>query len=214
MKVALTPEDLIKFEEEVCKNFSEKKIRAPIHLDNGNEEQLIEIFEKFVDEDDWILGSWRQHYKCLLKGVPPEKLMQAILEGKSISLCFPQYNVISSAIVGGILPIAVGIGMGIKKAKGTNKVVCFLGEMSSETGMAHECIKYSTAHKLPLLWVVEDNGKSVCTPTLPVWGLNKLTYAPEYFSHPKEVCPVRENVLYYRYESKYPHAGGTERVQF
>lgn len=214
MKVSLTSEDLIKFEEEVCKHFADKKIRAPIHLDNGNEEQLIKVFSRCIDECDWVMGSWRQHYKCLLKGVPPNELMEAIFEGKSISLCFPQYNVISSAIVGGILPIAVGTAMGIKKQGGTNKVVCFLGEMTSESGVFHETLKYSLNHDLPILFVIEDNGKSVCTPTLTVWNQKKLTYGPEFIDDFKEVYCINPKTIYYKYSSKYPHAGGLTRVQF
>jgi len=228
MKVDLTAADLIAFEDEVCKHFADKKIRAPVHLDNGNEEQLSLIFQHRVDEDDWICGSWRQHYKCLLKGVPKEELMQAILEGKSISLCFPKYKIISSAIVGGILPVAVGIALGIKRKGGTNKVVCFMGEMTSETGAAHECIKYSQNHDLPILFVVEDNGKSVCTPTLPVWNMQKLTYGNDC-QHPIVSALIKEKegmlkgsgiywvspkVLYYKYKSKYPHAGGGQRINF
>lgn len=215
MKVNLTPEDLIKFEEDVCKHFADKKIHAPVHLDNGNELQLIRIFQDFIQEDDWIFGSWRQHYKCLLKGVPPEKIMESILEGKSISLCFPEYKIFSSAIVGGVLPIAVGAAMGIKRKGGTNKVVCFMGEMSSETGAAHECIKYSVNHELPILWVLEDNGKSVCTPTLPVWNMKKLTYAPDEHLDPfGYTYMMNYNLVYYKYESKFPHAGTGARINF
>ncbi len=150
-----------------------------MHLDNGNEESLIKIFREHVGEEDWIVGSWRQHYKCLLKGVPQDQLKAAILDGKSISLCFPKHRVISSAIVGGVLPIAVGIALGIQRQALAHKVVCFMGEMTSETGIAHECIKYATNCHLPILFVIEDNEKSVCTPTLETWRMTRLTYAPE-----------------------------------
>lgn len=216
MKVTLTPQDLIAFEEKVCELFAQKKIRAPIHLYDGNEGHHIHIFENYVDEFDWVMCSWRSHYQCLLKGVPQEMLLQSIMEGKSISLCFPEYEIVSSAIVGGILPIAVGVAMGIKRQGGTNKVVCFMGEMTSETGIAHECIKYSINHNLPILFVLEDNGKSVCTPTLPVWNMKKLTYAPthEEMVDDKNVYVMNSHVLYYKYESRFPHAGGLTRVQF
>lgn len=213
MKVTLTPEDLIAFEDEVCKHFADRKIRAPVHLDNGNEEQLIHVFSYLVDESDWVMGSWRQHYKCLLKGVPQEKLMEAIIEGKSISLCFPEYNVISSAIVGGILPIAVGTAMGIKRQGGTNKVVCFLGEMTSESGAFHEALKYSLNHDLPIVFVIECNHKSVCTPTLPVWNMEDYTYRGKK-SLGGKVFSFNEKVLWYDYESKFPHAGTGSRIQF
>jgi TPP-dependent pyruvate/acetoin dehydrogenase alpha subunit len=211
MNVTLTPADLISFEEEVCKRFTNKEIRSPFHLDSDNENQLIEIFENYVDEDNYVVGSWRQHFKCLLKGVPPEKLMEAIIKGVSITLCFPEYKVISSSIVGGSISLALGIALGLKGSG--NKVVCFLGETTSETGIFHECLKYSTNHELPILWVIEDNGLSVCTPTREVWAMEKLTYEPENYKD-KSVVKIKENLLYYKYKSKYPHSGGLERIQF
>ena len=51
-----------------------------------------------------------------------------------------------------------------------------MGEMTSETGIAHECIKYSRNKKLPIHFIVEDNGKSVCTDTRKTWSQKKLTY--------------------------------------
>lgn len=213
MNVTLSAHDLIRFEDDVCTWFANKKIRAPVHLDNGNEEALIAVFRDYVDADDWVVGSWRQHYKCLLKGVPPEVLKQAILDGKSISLCFPQYRILSSAIVGGVLPIAVGLALAIQRQQLRHKVVCFMGEMTSETGIAHECIKYARNFRLPLLFVLEDNEKSVCTTTLEAWGMDRLTYAPH--GNPA-VGPVKvqDNVIYYRYQSKYPHAGTGQRINF
>ena len=213
MNTTLTPEELVAFEDDIIDCFNKKMIRAPIHIDDGNEHQLVEVFAKHVNEDDWVMGSWRTHFKCLLKGVPPSVLKAAILEGRSIGLCFPEYKVISSAIVTGILPIALGTAMGIKRHGGDNKVVCFLGEMTSETGIFHECQKYATNHGLPILFVIEDNGKSVCTLTRDVWNQQRLTYEPKDYQE-KSVCKVRDNVLYFKYQSRYPHAGGLSRIQF
>lgn len=202
-KKVWTPEELIDFENQIAELFNAAKIRSPVHLYYGNEEKIIEVFRE-VQEDDWVMCSWRSHYQCLLKGVPPEKLKEEIVAGRSISLCFPDQRVVSSALVGGILPIAVGIAMGIKRSGGKNRVHCFMGDMTSETGIAHECIKYATNHKLPIRFIVEDNGKSVCTDTREAWQQNKLTY--EDGKHPL--------VVYYKYQSKYPHAGAGTRVQF
>lgn len=202
-KKTWTPEELIAFEEEVAALFNTAKIKAPVHLYYGNEEKIIEVFHEVKDED-WIMCSWRSHYQCLLKGVPPKKVKDEILAGRSISLCFPEQRVVSSAIVGGILPIAVGVAMGIKRNGGKNRVHCFMGDMTAETGMAHECIKYATNHDLPIRFIIEDNGKSVCTDTREAWGQKKLTY--EDGKHPL--------VVYYTYQTKYPHAGAGVRVQF
>lgn len=213
MIVTLTPDDLIKFEETCCDYFKEKKVHGPIHLYDNCEKEMIEVYEKYVNDEDYVCCSWRSHYQCLLKGVPQEEMLKSICEGKSISLCFPNQKVISSGIVGGILPIAVGIAMGIKRQNKTNKVVCHVGDMTSESGIFHECLKYSTNHELPILWVVENNKKSVCTPTRDVWNLKKFTFEPENYQG--GLVQVLPNVLYFEYTSKYPHAGGNfGRIQF
>jgi pyruvate dehydrogenase E1 component alpha subunit len=199
----MTAQDLINFETEIADAFNQAQVRAPVHLYSGNEEQMIEIFRN-IGAEDWVLCSWRSHYQCLLKGVPRERLKREIFEGRSISLCFPEYRVLSSAIVTGVLPIAVGIALAIKRARGTNTVFCFMGEMTAETGVAHECIKYSENYDLPIRFIIEDNGKSVCTDTRAAWNQPILTY--EGIRNPR--------ILYYKYQSKYPHAGAGKRVQF
>src|SRR5205814_1367939 len=103
-------------------------------------------------------------------------LKQEIMEGRSISLCFPEQRIVSSAIVGGVLPIAVGIALSIKKNGESNRVFCFMGEMTAETGIAYECVKYSRNHALPIHFIVEDNGKSVCTDTRSAWGQSRLSF--------------------------------------
>ena len=194
---------LIEFEDEVAKRFNAALIRAPIHLYSNNEKEMIKVFES-INLDDWVFCSWRSHYQCLLKGVPEEEVMAEIMAGKSISLCFPKYKIYSSAIVGGVLPIAVGAAMSIKIAKGTERVHCFLGEMTAETGIAHESIKYSKRHELPIRFIIEDNGKSVVTNTREVWNAENLLYDDSE-------DPM---IVHYRYQNKYPHAGAGTRVQF
>jgi len=196
-------EELIKFEEEIAELFNGGNIFAPVHLYNGNEDQIINVFKK-VRSQDWVFCSWRSHYQCLLKGVPPDEIKREILAGRSISLCFPKYRIYSSALVGGALPIAVGTAMAEKRKKEDSIVYCFMGDMTSETGIAHECIKFSCNHQLPIHFIIEDNSKSVCTDTRETWNCNTLSY--ESKSDPM--------ITYYRYETKYPHAGAGTRVQF
>lgn len=198
--------DLIKFEKEMATRFDNAEIKAPVHLYHGNEEQMIEVFRKHkIGPEDWVLGSWRSHYQCLLKGVPEDELTRAILQGRSISLCFAKQRVLCSGIVTGVLPISVGIALDIKRKGGKNKVYCWMGDMTSETGVAHESIKYARNHKLPIHFIIEDNGKSVCTNTRDTWGMDKLTH--EGISD--------EYVTYYQYPmEKWPHAGAGKRVQF
>lgn len=198
-----TAPELIAFEEDIAAEFNAARIRAPVHLYSGNEAAMLDIFQR-IRPEDWVLCSWRSHYQCLLKGVPPAVVKSEIMAGRSIALCFPEYRVLSSAIVTGVLPIAVGLALSIQRRKASNMVYCFLGDMTSETGAAHECIKYSENHDLPVHFVVEDNGKSVCTDTRATWKQDRLTYEG-----------VRNHrVTYYRYETRYPHAGAGQRVQF
>jgi len=200
-----TKQDLIDFENEIAEAFNRAQIRAPVHLYSNNEAEMLRLFRDLdIGPEDWVLCSWRSHYQCLLKGVPRDLVKSEILAGRSISLCFPEYRIFSSAIVTGVLPIAVGVAMSIRRAGGKNKVFCFMGEMTSETGVAHECIKYSRNHELPIHFIVEDNGKSVCTDTRSAWNQEVLTYEGQRDSR----------ITYYRYESHYPHAGAGQRVQF
>lgn len=166
-------EDLIAFEDRMAALFEAGRIKAPLHLAGGNETQLIEYFDEHVRREDWVLCGWRSHYHCLLKHVPAEDVEAAILEGRSIALCFPRYRVLCSAIVGGIAPIAMGIAWAIKRRGGSERVHCFVGDMTAETGIVHESEKYA-ADRLPVDIIVEGNGISVCTDTLEAWG----GYAP------------------------------------
>jgi TPP-dependent pyruvate/acetoin dehydrogenase alpha subunit len=204
----MTKEDLIAFEEDIAQSFNNKEIRAPIHLYNGNEDEMLKVFST-IQKEDWVFCSWRSHYQCLLKGVPPTELKQAIKEGKSISLCFPQYRIFSSAIVTGVIPIALGTALAIKRVRGENRVHCFVGEMTSETGSFNECLKYAVAQQLPIRFIVEDNGKSVCTDTRKTWNTPVL-----FAERSKNLGLLQDYLYYYRYETKWPHAGSGSRIQF
>lgn len=195
--------DLIKFEDKVAETFNQGKIKAPVHLYSGNEEQIIGVFED-INEEDWVFCSWRSHYQCLLKGVPEEILFQAIVEGRSIALNFPDYKIFSSAIVGGQIPLALGVALSIKIKKSNERVFCFMGDMTSETGIAQSAFNYALNFELPITFIIEDNNLSVCTDTRQIWGTNDLRY--EIYKNPK--------VVSYKYSNKYPHAGAGKRVQF
>ena len=198
-----TKNNLIKFEDEIANLFNNGKIKAPVHLYYGNEVELIKIF-KNIKNKDWVFCSWRSHYQCLLKGVPSKDVKKEIISGKSISLCFPKYNIYSSAIVGGVIPIALGVALGLKKKNSDAVVYCFVGDMTSETGIMHESLKYAMNFNLPIKFIIEDNNLSVCTNPRKAWNLKKLTNQNK----------SSKFVLYYKYNSKYPHAGAGKRVQF
>ncbi len=195
---------LIEFEEDIARRFNNAEIPYPIHLSGGNEQALINIFEDFK-QGDWVFNSWRSHYHALLAGVPPEKVRAAILAGRSMTLCWPEHNFFCSAIVGGVIPIALGVAWQIKRCGGNEKVFLFMGDMTACTGIAHECSNYAMGHDLPLKIVVEDNGKSVCTDTASVWGKESVMWGGD-----KPFISAE----YYRWNLPWPHSGAGKRIQF
>ena len=108
--------DLIKFELEIKKLYEDGKIRAPIHLSGNNEDKLIAIFKK-IKKTDWVFSTWRNHYHALLKGIPKEWLKKEIVAGRSMGINNKKYRFYSSAIVGGIIPIAMGVAKALKLKK-------------------------------------------------------------------------------------------------
>lgn len=203
---------LIQFEKEVGDLFNIGKIKAPIHLYSGNEDCIMEVFKEVDIENDWVCCTWRNHYQALLKGIPQDLIKEKILEGKSMVMNLPEYKFICSSIVGGIPSIAAGIAFAIKLQNKSNRVWCWVGDMSAETGAFHEAYKYSLNHDLPITFVVEDNRKSVCTPTPNIWGRETPYYLNEEY---KGGVLKQKNLYYYQYSNeKYPHAGAGVRVQF
>ena len=183
-------EELIKFEEEIKDIFLEKKIKSPVHLTGGNEDSLISIYED-IKKDDWVFSTHRSHYHALLKGIDKGWLKKEILQNRSIHINNKENKFFTSAIMGGILPIATGVAMALKRKESKNKVWAFVGDMSAEMGIFYECTKYAGRNDLPIVFVVEDNGLSVNTPTQEVWGKSK--------SKPK--------IIKYKYKRIYPHQG-------
>ena len=193
-----TKATLIEFENLIVKHWEDAKIRGPIHLSNGNEEQLIEIFKR-IKTSDWVFSTWRSHYHALLKGICPVWIEEEILKGKSITLCNIDEKFYSSAIVGGTLSIALGVAMGIKEKGLDEKVFVFIGDMSFESGIFYEVHKYARNFDLPIVFIVEDNAVSTYTPTEATWNLKR---------------DVPNDVIHYSYKSKYPHYGSGKWIVF
>lgn len=198
-----TPERLRAFEDRVAEAFKARQIHAPVHLSGGNETQVIEAF-KHVRDQDWVFSTWRSHYHALLKGVPDDRLYQAIIEGRSMYYQDAEHKFVSSAIVGGILPIAVGVALAAKRRGFDETVWCFIGDMAASTGIAMEALRYAAGHDLPLRVVIEDNGLSTNTPTVDVWGKSaKALLQTQY--------PM---VIRYQYTRTVPHVGIGSWVTF
>src|SRR4051794_26734773 len=133
----MTKQELIAFEKEIADIYCAGKVRAPIHLSDGNEDQLIEIFET-IRRSDWVFSTWRSHYHALLHGIPKDRLREKILRGDSITIMDADYRFFATAMVGGNLPIATGVAMAEKRLGSGRHVWAFVGDMGAMTGGFHE----------------------------------------------------------------------------
>ena len=190
---------LIGFEKKMADHWEAGRVRGPIHLSGGNEEELIEVF-KYVKPTDWVFSTWRSHYHALLHGVPSEWLEEEILAGRSITIVNKEHHFYSSAIVGAIIPIATGVALSNKRDGNNDKVWCFVGDMAFETGGFMEMHKYAQRYDLPIKFVVEDNGVSTNTPTDKTW--NGIKTEPS------------NDIIWYDYKKVWPHYGTGKWVIF
>lgn len=178
----MTPADLISFEADIAAEFDAGKIAAPVHLSGGNEAQLIDIFRD-VRPEDWVCSTHRSHYHALLKGIPPSEVKRQIMAGRSMFISSVEHRFLSSAIVGGMLPIACGL------AYAGERVWCFVGDMCGSIGAFEDALKYAIGHNLSVRFVIEDNFLSTNTPTRGTWGFG---------------CES-DIVQEYNYDRTYPH---------
>lgn len=189
----LTAKELIEFETDVARSFAAAEIHSPVHFSGGNEAALIDLFAS-IEREHYVLSTWRNHYHALLHGVPPEKLKRDILAGHSMNLNYPEHKFLTSAIVGGTLPIACGL------AAGGQRVWCFVGDMAASIGAFYDAVHYADGHDLPVTFIVEDNGLATNTPTKATWGGQHATGS--------------KRVKSYRYTRTYPHVGLDKKVVF
>lgn len=190
--------DLIDFEKKIVVEYNEGRIPYPVHLSSGTETFLINIFKK-IKKEDWVFTNWRSHYHLLLKTQDKNLSYNLIKRGSSMYPCSKKHKIFGSAIVGGIIPIALGVALSMKLRKKKTKVWVFIGDMTFETGTFEESYKYAINHKLPIKWVVEDNDLSTNTPTSQVWVKKRK---------------LGKNIFYKKYKRKFPHHGTGKYVLF
>jgi TPP-dependent pyruvate/acetoin dehydrogenase alpha subunit len=194
-----TKDDLINFEKLIAEHWESGKIKGPVHLSGGNEEELIEIGKR-ISKNDWVFSTWRSHYHALIKGISKDWLEEEILAGRSITIINKEHKFYSSAIVGAIIPIAIGVSISNKRYNINERVWCFIGDMAFETGQFYEMHKYAKNFDLPITFIVEDNGVSTNTPTDITWNGIKRD--------------IPTDVIWYSYKKQWPHYGTGKWVVF
>ena len=195
-------QELRDFEKEIATLFEQGKIRCPIHLSSGNEYKLIEIFKQIYSWD-YVFSTHRNHLHYLLHTDDVEGLRAKILLGDSMHTCSPKEYFYSSSIVAGCVAIAAGVAYALKLQGSKRKVYCFVGDGACDEGFFWEALRYAYTQDLPIIYVIENNNRSVATNIITRWGADTLNNLKD---HPK--------TIYYEYISQYPHAGIDKYVQF
>ena len=194
-----TKEELTEFENKIGNLYLDNKLPFLFHLSGGNEQQLIDIFEN-INEGDYVISNHRSHYHALLHGIPPDKLEEKILNGQSMFIYDRNRNFFCSSIIGGTPAIAAGIAWALKRKGSSQKVWCFVGDGTEDSGHLYEAIRYVDGWELPCTFVIENNNRSVETSNEERWGKTG-----DYIWNSK--C-----VLKYYYNITYPHARRTGKI--
>jgi pyruvate dehydrogenase E1 component alpha subunit len=193
MRKKWTPEELISFEDRIGELYLDNKLPFLFHLSGGNENQLIDIFEN-IKEGDYVISNHRSHYHALLHGIPPETVEDRILNGRSMFIYDRERNFFCSAIIGGTPAIAAGIAWALKRKGSSQRVWCFIGDGTEDSGHTYEAVRYVDGFDLPCTFVIENNNRSVESTNDERWG---KTADYQWNS---------SSVIKYHYDITYPHA--------
>ncbi len=160
-------------EEEIARRYPEGKMRCPTHLSVGQEGVAVAAGAA-LRQDDMVVSGHRAHAHYLGKGGNLSALIAEIYgkvtgcahgKGGSMHLVDESVGFMgSTAIVGGTIPVGVGLALGMKLT-GTDQISCiFLGDGAIETGVFYESLNFAILKKLPVLFLCENNLYSVYTP--------------------------------------------------
>ena len=154
------------FEEACGRMYMQGKIKGFLHLYIGEEAIAVGSISE-LSQDDYIITHYRDHGHALARGMDPNKAMAELYgkvdgtsrgKGGSMHLFDSNLNFMGGhAIVGGHMPIAVGIALGIKKQKRKGLVMCFFGDGAVNEGEFHESMNLAALWELPIIFYLENN---------------------------------------------------------
>ncbi len=175
-----------RFEEKCAELYSAEKIRGFLHLYIGEEANAVGVMQA-LEPDDAIVATYREHGHALARGLPPSEIMAEMYgkatgssrgRGGSMHIFDARHRFYGgNAIVGGGLPLAVGLALA-DKMQGKNRVTCcFFGEGAAAEGEFHESLNLASLWNLPVLFVCENNGYAMGT------ALNRSESNPDISQH-------------------------------
>jgi pyruvate dehydrogenase E1 component alpha subunit len=154
------------FEEKCVELYSLGKIRGFLHLYIGEEAVAVGAMQALTDQDR-IVSTYREHGHALARGMPMGSVMAEMYgkangcsrgRGGSMHLFDVSRRFYGGyAIVGGGLPIAVGLALADKMQSRSNITACFFGDGAVAEGEFHESMNLAALWKLPVLFICENN---------------------------------------------------------
>jgi len=155
-----------RFEEKSAELYGEEKIRGFLHLYIGEEAVAVGALHA-LEPGDNVVATYREHGHALVRGVPIESIMAEMYgkhegcsrgRGGSMHLFDARTRFFGgNAIVGGGLPLAVGLALA-DRMQGTERVTaCFFGEGAMAEGAFHESMNLAALWHLPVLFCCENN---------------------------------------------------------
>jgi pyruvate dehydrogenase E1 component, alpha subunit len=155
-----------RFEERCAQLYQQTKIRGFLHLYVG-EEAIAAGVSHLLRPDDAAVGTYREHGHALLKGVPPEAVMAEMFgrvdgcsggRGGSMHLFDAEHRFYGgNAIVGGGIPLAIGLALADAMTGSDRVTACFFGEGAMAEGEFHESMNLAALWNLPVLFCCENN---------------------------------------------------------
>lgn len=155
-----------RFEEKCYELYTQEKIRGFLHLYDGEEAVAVGV-SAALEPRDRVVSTYREHGHALARGMSMESALAEMYgkatgcaggRGGSMHLFDAETNLYGgNAIVGGGLPLAVGLGLGDQMQGEDRVTVCFFGDGALAEGEFHETMNLAALWKLPVLFVLENN---------------------------------------------------------
>lgn len=162
-----------RFEEKAAEMYTLGKIGGFLHLYIGQEAVAVGAIST-LREDDYVISAYREHGHCIMKGSDPKTVMAELFgkdsgvsggRGGSMHMFDVEKRFMGGhAIVGGHLPLAVGMGYAIRYRGEDQVVLCFFGEGAVNEGAFHESLNIAALWKLPVIFLCENNRYGMGTP--------------------------------------------------
>lgn len=164
--------DIRRFEERAAQSYQQAKIGGFCHLYIGQEATAVGSIAA-VNNDDPIVTAYRDHGHALARGMNPNYAMAELFgkatgcsKGKGGSMHYfdkPNAMYGGHAIVGGQVPLGIGLAFAIKYNKEKKLSISYLGDGALNQGAFHEAMNLAAIWNLPAMIVVENNGYSMGT---------------------------------------------------